>query len=366
MMKREWDILFHDNDLRGTLEGQRNEAIKRVRQIPTDRLLSGDQESLARELIEALTVNPLGLDEGGITVETREADIDVRYDWGRDIYDRDEPTYVRGLEVTYYLPFTGDRELLKCQPSTITTVYARANIRDNELTFPYDSANRDVTATKNQFDEDLRDLRRWVSWVNQDVEEFNKTLPAVIQRELTGRRQTLVNSMEQVASLGYKAREKPAAPRVAALPQPATAAKPRAAKKADDQYDVAFSFAGEDRGYVSKVADILKGKVSIFYDDYEEVGMWGKNLADHLGEVYSNRSRFVVMFVSTHYAAKVWPTYERQQAQSKAIKQRTEYILPARFDDTEIPGMPSTIAYLDLRKLTPAEFAEKILKKLGK
>jgi len=43
------------------------------------------------------------------------------------------------------------------------------------------------------------------------------------------------------------------------------------------EYDVALSFAGEDRVYVEKVAKYLKEKgIKVFYDDYEKTGLWGK------------------------------------------------------------------------------------------
>ena len=41
-----------------------------------------------------------------------------------------------------------------------------------------------------------------------------------------------------------------------------------------------------------------------------------------------------------------------------------EYILPVRFDDTEIPGMPPTIAYESANKRSPIELAGLILQKL--
>ncbi len=40
-------------------------------------------------------------------------------------------------------------------------------------------------------------------------------------------------------------------------------------------YDVALSFAGEDRDYVEEVATILKSfKVRVFYDKFEETNLW--------------------------------------------------------------------------------------------
>ncbi|MGD1089926.1 MAG: hypothetical protein ABR955_14560, partial [Verrucomicrobiota bacterium] len=44
-------------------------------------------------------------------------------------------------------------------------------------------------------------------------------------------------------------------------------------------YDIVFSFAGEDRKYVKQVAAYLRAKaVKIFYDEYEQAHLWGKDL----------------------------------------------------------------------------------------
>jgi AbiJ N-terminal domain 3/TIR domain len=134
-----------------------------------------------------------------------------------------------------------------------------------------------------------------------------------------------------------------------------------------EAYEIVLSFAGEDRDYVEKVADILKtNDVSIFYDNFEEATLWGKNLTEHLHKVYSSSARYCVMFISKHYAEKVWPTHERRSAFEKAIESKEEYILPARFDDTEIPGLHKHIGYVDLRKKTPKELAKLIMQKLGR
>ncbi len=132
-------------------------------------------------------------------------------------------------------------------------------------------------------------------------------------------------------------------------------------------YEIVLSFAGENREYVSKVAAFLKERgVSVFYDDYEEHTLWGKDLVEHLAEVYSKSARYCVMFISEHYEKKLWPNHERRSALERAVSERQEYILPARFDDTEIPGIRKTLGYTDLRKKTPEELGELILKKLGR
>lgn len=132
------------------------------------------------------------------------------------------------------------------------------------------------------------------------------------------------------------------------------------------QYDVALSFAGEDRQYVEEVASELRRLgFDVFYDKYETADLWGKNLYIHLREVYYKRARFTVMFISCHYREKLWTNHERESAQARAFTEGSEYILPARFDDTEIPGLLPTIAYVDLKRFSPVEFASLLAQKIG-
>lgn len=133
------------------------------------------------------------------------------------------------------------------------------------------------------------------------------------------------------------------------------------------KYDVAISFAGEQRRDAEAIADHLRAAgLTVFYDTYEQVDLWGKNLADHLADVYQHHARYCLMLVSKEYAAKVWTTHERQSAQARAITQNTEYILPVRFDDTPIPGLLPTIGYVQFKDHGAQGIATLLLQKLGK
>ena len=132
------------------------------------------------------------------------------------------------------------------------------------------------------------------------------------------------------------------------------------------EYDVVLSFAGEDRQYAKELAELLKtNDYSCFYDENELANLWGKNLYDYLSSVYKDRARYCVMFLSKHYERQLWTNHERQLAQARAFKENREYILPVRLDDTEIPGIPPTIGYLDLRSTTIEEVYEALNKKLS-
>lgn len=130
-------------------------------------------------------------------------------------------------------------------------------------------------------------------------------------------------------------------------------------------YDVVLSFAGENRDYVDEVATYLREKnISVFYDMYEQTNLWGKNLYIYLNEIYKNKGKFCVVFISSYYKIKLWTNHELKSAFARAFTSSREYILPARFDDTEIPGLDSTVGFIDLRTITPRQFAAIITEKV--
>lgn len=127
------------------------------------------------------------------------------------------------------------------------------------------------------------------------------------------------------------------------------------------QYDVALSFAGEDREHARKLAELLTSSgFSVFYDEYEKATLWGRNLYSHLSDVYQNKARYCLILISSNYARKLWTRREREAAQARAFRESREYILPLRLDDTALPGIEETVGYIDLRN-TPHEEVSRLL-----
>ncbi|MEW6607682.1 MAG: tetratricopeptide repeat protein [bacterium] len=135
--------------------------------------------------------------------------------------------------------------------------------------------------------------------------------------------------------------------------------------KTDEFYDIALSFAGEDRKYVEEVANLLRSrKVNVFYDQFKKVDLWGKDLYQYLSEIYQNKAVYTVIFISKHYKSKRWANHELKSAQARALEENEEYILPVRFDETEVPGIRKTTGYVDLNSTTPEELTSMICQKL--
>jgi hypothetical protein len=140
---------------------------------------------------------------------------------------------------------------------------------------------------------------------------------------------------------------------------------PSSAEADIPRYDVALSFAGEDRDHARKIAELLREQgFSVFYDEYEQATLWGRNLYSHLSDIYQNRARYCLMFISANYARKLWTKRERESAQARAFRESREYILPLRLDDTALPGIEDTVGYIDLNSTPHEDVVRLITEKL--
>ena len=117
------------------------------------------------------------------------------------------------------------------------------------------------------------------------------------------------------------------------------------------EYDVAISFAGEDRAVAEEFGDMLRDKnIKVFYDEYQVGELWGKDLVDHLVNIYSRKARYCVMLISQYYPLKKWTELERTSAKERAFRDANEYILTIQLDETEVPGITEATGHRDLRQ----------------
>lgn len=115
-------------------------------------------------------------------------------------------------------------------------------------------------------------------------------------------------------------------------------------------YDVALSFAGEDREVAAFIARHLAPDFSVFYDEFETAELWGSDLSETLPDRYV-RSRFCVLFLSPEYLAKMWTVLERQAIVVEFLRRRgQDFVLPVRMRGFtgSVPGVPALIGYITI------------------
>lgn len=136
------------------------------------------------------------------------------------------------------------------------------------------------------------------------------------------------------------------------------------------KYEVALSFAGENREFAEAVAAGLREEgVNVFYDDFFADELWGEDLSVRLRNVYHDSSQFCIILISEQYMEKMWPSFERQQAIERMMRQRGKaYILPVRLDgySGDVPGLSGLISYLSVSSSEPEKVVNAFLGKIGK
>jgi hypothetical protein len=107
------------------------------------------------------------------------------------------------------------------------------------------------------------------------------------------------------------------------------------------EYDIALSFAGENRDLAKHIATQLEDlDVPVFYDESFEANFMGKAWTKKFKEIFADDSRYVVVLLDKNHAEKIWPTFEREHF---APRVADEHVIPIYLDDTKFVGIPADI-----------------------
>ena len=126
-------------------------------------------------------------------------------------------------------------------------------------------------------------------------------------------------------------------------------------------FDLAFSFAGEDREFVKQIKmECDKLGLNSYYDEDRKLEQWGKSFIGEQRKVYgSYETKHFVPFISKHYFTKPIPKDEFSAARSSSLN-RDRYILPIKLDNSEIPieFLLSDTQYIKSSDHTPEQLAQ--------
>jgi tetratricopeptide (TPR) repeat protein len=134
------------------------------------------------------------------------------------------------------------------------------------------------------------------------------------------------------------------------------------------RFRIAFSFAGEKRDYVARVAGILArrfGEEAILYDKYHKAEFSRGDLAFYLPELYENQADLVVAVFCHDYENKEWCGLEWNAIFGLLKERKVGEVMLTRFEHVEGKGLHGLAGYTDLDDLTPDQAADGILERLA-
>lgn len=139
----------------------------------------------------------------------------------------------------------------------------------------------------------------------------------------------------------------------------------------DYEFDIAISFAGENRELARHIADQIQMlDCAVFFDELYEANYLGTAWRKQFEDIFKNRSRVVVCVLDVHHADKIWPTFERECFTPRVADGA---VIPIFLDNSVFPGIPADIVGIrfvrdeskSLEDQVTDEVAFKIVERLG-
>ena len=125
-------------------------------------------------------------------------------------------------------------------------------------------------------------------------------------------------------------------------------------------FEVGLSFPGEVRPLVEEVAghlERLMGPNAYFYDNNYVSQLARPSLDALLQDIYRNRSKLIVVWLSADYQRKNWCGIEFRAIRDIIAEREHKRIMFIRTDDGAVDGVFATDGYVDARQHDPARLA---------
>ena len=166
------ELLFNNGELRVFLEQRESGIYTEIGSQDEKYILNVDPHEFKKYLIETYQLTAPTLKEDKIYVDKSEEQVDVSQDRRRDVFDRSRPLYIKGLKVSYHIPFDGTPELFKYRTSSFTYSPPRADIKENEIIIEVIELDHNTDSVKREFEQNFNEIKKCLSWVSQEISQF--------------------------------------------------------------------------------------------------------------------------------------------------------------------------------------------------
>lgn len=247
------DYLFCEYDLSRVFEAQQKAIRDEIDAIASDRLLNTTPDAWVEYFQGKYELRAPVVDEAHITVDQGESRVDVSQDFNRAIFNRDRPFYIKGTEITVFVPFTGEEDLFKCAPSSRTLNPPRGQVRGQELVLRYTRLDHDAEALRREIERDLGQIRQHLEWIARDVTPYNGSIPQLVRERIEARRQKLLKDQGLVSGLGFAVRRRGEAPDTYVVPSVRRKTTPAPAPKGKSATPPEPTLAMEEYEHILRV-----------------------------------------------------------------------------------------------------------------
>lgn len=216
---RNREYLFSNVGWHDVERHQLQEMRKAVEAMDGNRLLNTSVEDLAVYFEQKFQIEIPTLLNEEIVVDQRETKIDVSRDRDRVIFDRSRPFHITGTEIEVEIPFTGEAEAFKIQPTTFTMNPPCAEVKGNVLVLRIVGTDLNADKVRSEIDRTVNEIQRHLTTLRSNAAGLQSQLPSQVRSALESRRKKLLADRNLVGALGFKMKERPGTQQTYAAPE---------------------------------------------------------------------------------------------------------------------------------------------------
>ncbi len=206
---RDREYLFSNTSWHDVERHQLQEMQKAIAAMDGNQLLNTSVEDLVLYFESKFQIEIPTLLTEKIVVDQRETQIDVSWDHNRMIYDRSRPFHIAGTEIEVEIPFTGEAEAFKIQPTTYTTSPPRAEVRGSLLVLKIVGTNLEAERVRSDIDRTVNEIQSHLTTLRGNAQGLRTQLPTQARSAIESRRQKLLGDRNLVGGLGFKMKPRP-------------------------------------------------------------------------------------------------------------------------------------------------------------
>lgn len=210
-MRQGIDLLFYYGDLRQTLENHRKNLLEKIGNLSANQLTDETLQATRRHFVDEYSVAPLELQPEDFALEDpKEIKRTVQGNWG--------PITRKALFYKFRIPFRGDSNLFRLQPSTYNMNPPRGAIEGSDLIYTQEREDRDAESIQREVQKFIASVQQHLDWQNPMVGNWNAELPHLVEKATNDRKDKLHADKQLIDGLGFRIIRNGQSPRATSVP----------------------------------------------------------------------------------------------------------------------------------------------------
>lgn len=332
------DYLFVEGSLSDRLRAIRSEINTYVATIDPEDILSTPEADLVNQVLGVFVAQSptLHRERALSPFGAQDVEIDVTHDRSRAVISAG--TTVPGTRFELHIPFSGDGQLFRFQPSSCSASPPVGRVVNDHLVVRAEVASDrlDPERFKDELERNIGEIERWLAWVKKDCDAHNSEIPSSVRSAIQNRKQKVLadRNLESFIGVPVVHRRDPLPTFAVSLPKKTVKIpKPINAKKAPFAPEPAI--APQDYLDILKVISSFGSLIERVPDTFRPMGeevlrevllvVLNNQFGTPVGELFSRKGKTDVAII--HEDGVVFIAECKIWAGSKAFRQSIDQLL---------------------------------------